>query len=254
MVEVRREVVVTFDGSFDGYLCIIYAYYYEKILPLVIQDEYQSQLTLDSEIYFVDTDSDKAARVLKGIREKVSDDAARYVYNAFLSGEDDKYMPIFHYILLGFSVGHMVNSHLKEDCVRRVHKLARHVGRETHLLLGFCRFAEADNGVYYCVITPKNDVLAMVAEHFTQRFMNQAWVIHDKSRNQAAIYDGNTLVITAVPKNATVNYAEGERETQKLWSTFFNVLAIEARKNPKLQRQLLPLYFRKNMTEFNKLL
>jgi len=250
----RHEAVVAFDGSFDGFLCVVYAYFYEKIFPLVIQSEDQVQLTLDSDIYEVITDTDKAARVLKGIKNKISEDATFKVYYAFLSGAENKYMPIFNYILRGFTVGHMIDSHLQEDCVRAVHDLARHVGREAHLLTGFSRFAEADNGVYYCVITPKNDVLALVAEHFTQRFMNQAWVIHDKSRNQAAIYDGNSFVITDVPKNATVTYAEGEKETQELWTAFFKALAIEARKNPRLQRQLVPLYFRKNMTEFQQLL
>ena len=246
-------MVVVFDGTFDGFLCVVYAYYYCKVKPIVIQRADQVQLTLDSELYMVDTDPDHAARVLKGLREKVSEEAAHYVYYAFLSGEEDKYMTIFSYILRGFTLGHMVDSHLQEDCVRGVHKLAKHVGREAHLLTGFCRFAETDSGVFYCHITPKNDVLALLADHFCQRFMNQAWVIHDKSRNQAAIYDGDAFVITAVPREVNVTYAEGEKETQALWTMFFKTLAIEARKNPKLQRQLLPLYFRRNMTEFNEL-
>jgi probable DNA metabolism protein len=246
--------MVTFDGSFDGFLCVVYDYYYNKINPIIIQHQQQAQLTLEGETYEVITDNKKTTRVLNGLKEKISIESAYKVYYAFLSGEDDKYMPIFRYVQLGFKVGHMVDSHLQEECVRRVHKLSRHVGREAHLLYGFCRFSEADNGVFYCQVTPKNDVLALLANHFSQRFMNQAWVIHDKSRNQAAIYDGNSYIITFVPQNATVNYAEGETETQKLWAAFFKTLAIEARKNPKLQRQLLPLYFRKNMTEFNPLL
>jgi len=249
----RRDVIAVFDGSFDGFLCIVYAYYYYKILPIVIQREDQVQLTLDGEMYHVTTDSSHALRVMKGIQEKISEEAADHICRAFLSGEENKYITIFNYIKLGFSVGHMINSHLQEDCVRGVHSLSRHVGREAHLLSGFCRFAEANNGVYYCVVTPKNDVLSFLADHFSQRFMNQAWVIHDKSRNQAAIYDGNSYVIAAVPKDATVDYAEGEDEIQELWTTFFKTLAIEARKNPKLQRQLVPLYFRKNMTEFNRI-
>jgi probable DNA metabolism protein len=84
--------------------------------------------------------------------------------------------------------------------------------------------------------------------------MDQAWVIHDKTRSKAAIYDGNSYIITDVPKDTPVLYEEieEEQEIQELWITFFNNLAIEARRNYKLQRQLLPLYFRKNMTEFVK--
>jgi len=265
----NREVVAVFDGSFDGFLCIVYAFYYEKITPIIIQSEDQVQLILGGEEHRINTCSTQATRVFKGIRDKISEDAATRVYYAFLSGEDNKYMEIFRYIQLGFVLGHMIDSHLQEDCVRRVHKLAGHVGREAHLLFGFCRFAETSNkvspsqseeedfkllayasGVLYCAVTPKNDVLPLLANHFSERFMNQSWVIHDKRRHQAAIYDGKTYVISHVPHNVDVSYAENELETQELWRTFFKALAIEARKNPKVQRQLLPLYFRKNMTEF----
>jgi len=82
--------------------------------------------------------------------------------------------------------------------------------------------------------------------------MNQQWIIHDKHRNMAAVYDGREYIITGVPHNTAVEYEEGEDEIQELWVTFFNTLAIEARKNKKLQRQLLPLYFRGNMTEFTR--
>jgi len=243
-------VIVTFDGSFDGYLCVIYAHYYNKVKPIIIQPAEHAQLTLNEETLHIPTDMEQAARVLKGIRQKISDEAAGKVYYAFLSYDDDKYMALFEYIKRGFAIGHMIDSHLTEDCVRKVHKMAQHTGRESHLLLGFCRFAETASGAFYCEITPKNDVLAVIADHFSQRFMNQAWVIHDKRRGQAAIYDGKSYVIATVPREATVEYAPGEQETQDLWTAFFTTLAIESRKNPKLQRQLLPLYFRKNMTEF----
>jgi len=250
----RRDVTVVFDGCFNGFLCVVYAYYYGKISPIIIQRENQAQLTLDQEIYEVVTDNNQATRVLNGMKAKISNIAVNRVYNALLSYEDDKYMAIFNYVLLGFSIGHMVDSHLQEDCVREVHRLAKRVGGEAHLLLGFARFAETESGVLYAVITPKNDVLSLVADHFSRRLMNNAWIIHDKSRNQAAIYDGKSYVIADIPSDVTVKYAAGEKETQELWVKFFNALAIDARKNPKLQRQLLPLYFRKNMTEFNKLL
>jgi len=260
----QKEVIVTFDGSFDGFLCVVFAHYYDKVSPMQIQRHDQVQLTLDGEFLHVETDMKKAARVLKGLRNNVSEDAANHVYNAILSGKDDKYMAIFRYIQMGFKLGHMVDSYLQTDCVRRVHKLSRHVGREAHLLFGFCRFAEITAGgstaeadilarptnILYATISPKNDVLHMVADHFTQRLMNHVWVIHDTARHQAAIYDGKKYMITPVPQGTKVTYAAGEENIQDLWLAFFNALTIEARINPKLQRQLLPLYFRKNMTEF----
>ena len=41
-----------------------------------------------------------------------------------------------------------------------------------------------------------------------------------------------------------------KNEYQKLFQRFCESIAIEARVNPKLQRSMLPLRFRDNMTEF----
>ena len=246
----KPDVHVLFDGTLDGFMSVIYACYYEKIEPASIQSELRAQLALGDEPYFIETDRKRAAHVLAAIRQKISQEAASTVFYAFLSEDDERFMMLMRYIRLGFSVGHMVDSHLKEDYVKHVHKLAKAAGREAHLLYGFCRFAETKQGVYYCVVTPKNDVLSLLANHFSERLMNQAWIIHDKRRAQAAIYDGNSFIITAVPKDATVEYADDEKQIQELWVTFFNTLAIEARRNKKLQRQSLPLYFRGNMVEF----
>jgi probable DNA metabolism protein len=247
------ELSVLFDGTFEGFLCVVYAAYYEKISPAAIQIEGTEQLTLNEQPRYIETDDEKATRVYNAVRNKISYEAAEHIHNAFHSHEDARFMQILQYIRLGFELGHMVDSHLHEDFVRRVHTLSKNVGREAHLLYGFCRFSETKQGVYYCKVTPKNDVLTYLAAHFAQRLMNQTWVIHDKRRNKAAIYDGTSYLVTSVPASAAeISFAEGEEETQELWVAFFNTLAITERKNAKLQRQLLPLYFRPNMTEFNK--
>ena len=243
-----QEACLLFDGSFDGFLCVVYEIYYKKIIPINIQTE--AEITLAESLVTIKTNHSYAQRVFLAIKKKISDEAASKVYYAFLSFEQGRFMPIVQYIKLGFAVGHMVDSHLHEDCVRFVHKLANHSGKEAHLLFGFCRFEQTKQGVLYCKITPKNDVLPIVANHFSQRLMNEVWMIHDRVRNQAAVYNGNNFIIAQVPKDVVIDYADNEEEVQNQWITFFNSIAIEARTNGKLQRQLLPLHFRQNMTEF----
>ncbi|MCL1844823.1 MAG: TIGR03915 family putative DNA repair protein [Defluviitaleaceae bacterium] len=244
-------MVLTFDGTFDGFLSVVYAVYYEKLEPASIQIDGREQLSL-GDLRRIERDGEKAARVFGAIRKKISPEAALRVYYASMSADENRFLPILRYIQLGFAVGHMVDSHLHEKFVRDVHEFHKNVGREAHLLHGFCRFAETKQGVFYCPVTPKNDVLVLLVEHFIERLMNQAWIIHDKRRKKAAIYDGKSHVIAEVPADAAFTYADGEEETQELWVEFFNALAIKERKNKKLQRQLLPLYFRGNMTEFIK--
>jgi len=246
----KRDVSVLFDGSLEGFLCIFHAYYYEGMNPLIIQEEDSHQPTLDTEEYYVRTDIDQAHRVQLAIRKKISKDAEYNIANAFLAGEPDRFMALFRYVVLGFKLGRKLDDHLQEDCVLRVHKLSRYVGREAHLLTGFCRFAETEGQIYYCGIEPVNDVLQILAHHFSDRMMNQAWIIHDKRRDKAAFYNGEEYVVAHVPKDANIRYSDSEEHIQDLWTTFFHSVNIKERKNPKVQRNLIPLYFRKSMVEF----
>ena len=249
----RRSVVVLFDGTYEGFLCVVYAFYYEGIMPLSIELRSNYQQSFDSEVYYADTDYDRALRVQQGIQEKISDSALDYIVRASLHGDNDKYMDMFKYLLLGFKVGADVDAHMQQDYVMKVHKLARMVGRESHKLIGFCRFAKTHSGVFYCVITPSHDVLNFLAEHFCQRMMGQPWVIHDKTRRQAAVYDGSAYTVVAVENDVEVQYSDDEAEVQDLWVNFFNTLAIKERTNPRCQRNMLPMYFRKNMVEFKQI-
>ncbi|MCL2049078.1 MAG: TIGR03915 family putative DNA repair protein [Defluviitaleaceae bacterium] len=254
---------VTFDGSFEGFLCVVYAVYYEKLAPLVIQIAGQEQLTLcDTPPVDIKTDDSRASRVYNAICEKIARDAGQRVYYAFLADDEGRLLAILQYIKLGFLVGGAVDSHLHEDFVARVHRLAKYVWREAHLLHGFCRFESvllnsgnaekpSESEVLYAPVTPKNDVLVLLAQHFCERLKHRAWVIHDKSRNKAAVYDGHTYTIVTVPAGeANIVHTSDEAQTRELWTAFFNAIAISERKNPRLQRQMLPLYFRGNMTEF----
>ena len=248
MVE-HRDYNVVFDGSWNGFLCVVYAYYYDGVNPLIIQTEEDCQAMLETEAFYVATDDAKAARALGGIKKRICDDAAGKLYGAYLSGEDEKYMDMFRYVLLGFKKGAAVVDNLQEACVKRVHKLAGYVGRESHLLSGFCRFAETRQGVYYCAISPTNHVLGNLAEHFKDRFLNHAWVIHDRRHGLAAVYDGYEYVIAEVPKDAKIQYAEAEEEFQDLWQAFYDTIAIKERATYKRKRQVLPLKYRGMMLE-----
>lgn len=243
--------LLSFDGSYEGFLCIIHDHYYKKITPSSIQTDLALQQALDADEYHVSTDYKKAYKVLQGIRSKISTQAENYLFHSFLSEDNDMYMDMFNYVKLGFKVGCKVDFYMQKDYVLNVHKMARYVAKEAHLLCGFSRFLETKNKVFYCEVTPINDVLPLLAEYFIDRMKYQAWVIHDTKRNKAAIYDGSKYVIDYVPKNNIyLEFSDKEEYIQDLWRSFFNAVSIKERENKSLQRNLVPLYFRKNMTEF----
>jgi len=249
--KMRKQLDIIFDGTFEGFLSVVHAYYYEGILPRSIQciDAFQPSITQNE--YFIVTSNDNAKKVATALSKKISTDARRNVQYAFLSSASDRYDLLFQYIITGFKIGHTIDNHLQNEIVLRTQKLAREVGREAHRYTGFCRFEETAQGIYYCGIDPVNHILSVLANHFTDRMMNQSWVIHDKKHHQAVVYDGHDCAFVNVNANqAPPMAAANEQEIQNLWTMYFNTLAIEARKNPKLHRQILPLRYRSEMTEF----
>jgi len=246
----RPDICGIFDGSLEGFLSVIHEHYYRKMDFLYICEEAEYQQALDAEYVFVSTDYPKSRKVFEAVRNKISPRAESNVYHCYLSADKRKYMAMYDYLLLGFRVGADVDKHLQNDSVLLVHKLAGHVGKEAHLLKGFCRFRETAQGVYYASISPENNPLPILAEHFRERLMNQAWIIHDQSHGMAAVYDGKDYIISEVPVNIDIEQADRDENYQELWRAFFNTIAISERKNSKLQQRHIPLRYRKHMTEF----
>jgi len=246
------SVCVLFDGTFDGFLTIIHAHYYDRLEPDYIFESGSYQQTIGSSYVNVEADAIKSEVVFRAIKEKISPDAASSVYYSFLCFEPDRFMNIYRYILLGFKTGADVDAYMKYDYVIYVRRTAKYVGGEAHLLTGFCRFTETERGVLYAKIGPNNNVLPLVANHFADRLMNEQWIIHDEKRKTAAVYDGSEFVITDVPDEINVAGNASEDGYRKLWRTFYDTIAVESRVNYKLQRNHLPLRYRKYMTEFNR--
>lgn len=240
-----------FDGTFDGFLTIIYGHYYSNWQPLDITDQDFYQQSLNTDYFFVTTNTQQSERVNTALTKKISNEFHENVCVSFLSASDQRFMPIYQYILKGFESGKIIDKHTHIDCVWEVQSLAKTVLREAHLQKEFIRFKETKSGVFYADISPKNNVLPILADHFRDRF-NFPWIIHDVSRKTAILYDLKECVMTDVDSDAKVELSEYESYFQSLWQCFHNSIANPLRKNSKLQRQLNPLYFRKHMTEFNK--
>jgi len=244
----RRAVGVLFDGSFAGLLCVVHAYYYDRVLPLEIAEETAYQPTLGTEYVTIAADEDKAEAVLAGMRKKLAPDAVHNAFSAFLHNDATRYLSVFQYIIAGFYYGRALDAYEQLDYVLAVHRLAKHVGSEAHLLKGFVRFAKTKDGVFYADISPNCDVLHILAAHFAERLGNERWIIHDVRRGMAAVYNTREWEIMEAPAEAAAIMADGDGY-EALWAAFYDAIEIRERRNPKQQRRMLPMYFRKHMTE-----
>ena len=219
-------------------------------------DSEQRQMGLFCQYVSVARDLDKAEKVSRSIARKISSEAYYGVYRAALSFESDRADAIYRFLIEGFRVGADVIHRLQHPAVCRVFELSRKVGNETHMFLGFTRFAQWSNGVLFARLAPKCNVLPLVAPHFDDRMSGEHWMIYDEIRHKAAVHPagGSWFMVETVDVGweEWLQSMNDGQQWEDLWRTFVDHIAIEPRRNPGLQRNLMPLWYRKNMTEHQK--
>jgi probable DNA metabolism protein len=110
-----------------------------------------------------------------------------------------------------------------------------------------------EDGLLYAKIAPPRNVLPLLGKHFVKRLGTERFIIHDITRGWIVVYDGKSLQMHEVLDASVPRLHEDEKQFQELWRTFFHTVAIESRKNYKVQRNFVPLLYRELMTEFNTL-
>lgn len=170
----------------------------------------------------------------------------------------DKADCVYRTILLGFAMhdGHKVLSALGEPYVARVFELSRATSREAHHLLGFLRFRQLKSGILFSTIHPRNNVLPILGNHFSDRLPQERFLIYDEVRQTAVLHTPGKPYILAdasgIRQELSGEVSDEELQFQQLWCTFFDSVAIEARCNPRLQSQNIPKRFWQDTIELQR--
>ena len=138
--------------------------------------------------------------------------------------------------------------------VCRVFELHRRVSREARYFLEFLRFAQLDNGLLFSRIKPKSNVLSLISPHFADRLSGENWIIWDEGRDWISLHEKNKgwILSEADPEFLArlQSRQTDEYAWNRLWKTFHRTIAIRERENPNVQCTNLPLWYRRNLTEF----
>lgn len=198
-----------------------------------------------------------------------------------MSDDPDRAQIIYRFLILGFANGARALDYVSDDCVVKLHDIDRRVGREAYHWQEFLRFrvhhlqelqGEAvpsaglqvtggqDTELLTAVIKPHCRILPYVMPHYADRFAGASFLIYDESHDIAGLHGaGRPWVLVSgfavrYPQAETLlRDSDGEEEQmQELWRIFFRATDIPERANRGLQRNLLPLWMRRNMTEFQE--
>ncbi len=237
-----------YDGSFDGFLCCIYHNYKSKKASGIYEKEIY-QISMMNDYIIIDTNYSFAEIVYNAIETKISKEAMDMIYYVFLSCDKNKDNKLLKFIEFGFEKGKIALDMYTNEYVHPVRELYTRVAREEHSFLGLLRFSDIGD-VLYAKYNPDNNITALITEHFADRYKYEKFIIHDEKRRIASIYaNGRWEIIDASTIN-TITLTDNELMLQNLWKEYFTTLAIEGRKNIKLQNQKVPKKYRKNIVEF----
>lgn len=248
---------VLYDGSFEGWLCAVFDVYDYKLQDVEICKEARFKGNIFDAVHTIHYNEQHSQRIWKGLEKRLSGEALKEIYRAFLSEIDGIETVLLQYVQYAFSSSPSMEADFSHPAVLTVTTTAKKVWREKHRMEAFVRFQKTKDGLYYAIIEPDHNVLPLIAAHFAARYADQKWMIYDGRRKYGIHYDLHTVTNVAISfsgdagngKDISPAYDEQEDVFQQLWQQYFKSVNIVSRKNTKLHIQHMPRRYWKYLTE-----
>lgn len=208
------------------------------------------------EYRIVEETEQKALAVEKLIKKNLGMYAYRCIYYALLSADPERADAVLGTMQAARTIKDptKIMQYLSHPKVEKVFELSRTVSNEAHFYIELVRFRELANGVLFSEIEPKSQVLTCIADHFADRFPLENWMIYDRTHQLYLVHEVHKqwFLLQGVELNEELTHqlSEAEAGYADLWKSFCKTIAIEERKNLKLQRNHLPLRYRNCIVEF----
>lgn len=241
-------MILVYDGTFEGFLSLVYEVYYKKLKPIKIYKTLPNEMIFE-EILKINTSKDNAIKVLTAIKTKFPKELIQRILNIFMCDSKEFEMALLEYIIIGFKDFKQLYN-INNSCVFYLNSLEKELFRLVHKMYAFIRFEELEDGTLYGKIESKFNVVYFLGKHFLKRFNNQNFIIHDLDRKLAFVKIDEEFSIQEVAYFDEPIFSSNEEKFQKLWKSFFKGVTIKERINLKLQQNLVPLVYRTYMSEF----
>jgi probable DNA metabolism protein len=254
--------IFIYDGSFQGFLTVIYdaLFFNEDPDEIIVEGKNENELFAENK--YISTDTNKADKIIKSLTNKFNLEITKNIYYAFLSDIKNIEKYIFRYIKLSLEYGKDAQGFYSNEAVDFVYQAVKKVLSEKYKFYGILRFKLLNDGLFYASIEPDNNIISLLINHFKKRYSNQKWIIHDLRRNTGVFYDCKNArmisisdyekkLLTDDDETGASVYDEKEIEFQKLWKTYFKRISISERKNIRLQRKYIPIRYWKYLIEKN---
>lgn len=251
------DFTVAYDGSFPGFLCACAeALNAPEPVPRIVKAAIPE--TLFEERCMVKRDDDRAAALWTRLTKRAGPETMRTLLEAFLSDIPEADATTALAMKRVRAEGASALRDLSDPVMLALEKAARRAGMEAHMFCGLVRFSELSDGSWYAPVEPACDVLILIADHFAARFATMRFAIHDLRRGSAVLHEPGmpwSLVdafgLDTESGKIDALLSEYEHGIRQLWKLYFDTIAIESRRNPKLQSSKMPKHFWNLLTEMD---
>lgn len=255
-----EEKYIICEDSFEGIFTAIYDAYAlrEGHEHIHIQVGEEDNYRLFAAYLHSRPDSVKTVKVVRTLKERLGEEVYITLCRAAASFYPDKGEAVYRTVVEGITggCGRRVMENLRNPYVARTFELARRTANEAHREIEFLRFQELEQGILYAVIGPENNVVPMIMPHFTDRLAPENFMIHDEKRGVFGVHPAKEewYLVSGAERftQESLNRSENEWKYRELFTLFHQTIAIEERKNKRLQQGMLPLRFQDYMVEFSK--
>ena len=245
----KTSDIYIYDGFFSSLLNLINDLLKRNIKPFDICDHENEAPTLLNNVITLELSPNFDIKEMN-----LSSSILKTIYYVYLSEEKYKELIIYYFLLNAQKYQEKIFMMRNLKCVTKALKIAKYVSNENHKLKGFTRFKEINNHVLYAEISPTNNILPLLSNHFANRLKNEYWIIKDVGRNIYSIYDTIKYYIASGENISLkeINTDDTEQEMEALWQSFFDTIGIEARRNKRCQMNFMPKKYWKYIAEMRK--
>ncbi len=237
-------MLYVFDGTKQGFLTAFLLAFSDSNARMTCGE---TQMLLGEELQRVETDAEKAKKAEERLLS-FDRDCMHDLDVLLRSGMPDKAQIAFAYFRFLAQAKRPVRKQLANPAVFAAVECMKRVRHEIHIMHGFIRFMVTASGALYAPFAPDNDIADLLLPHFRARLPKYSVVLHDTTRQKAAVYDGKNSFIAPLHK-ADVLISADETAWQELWKNYYRAVNIPSRKRLKQMRGFMPVRYWKFLPE-----
>ena len=235
-----------YKNSFEGFLTAVFdAFYLRRTDIHLLSECAEPPLLFDCRT--VSSDSIKAMRVQKSIKQRLGTNTLWTIFTAWLSHDENIEDILLSYLRLAFKLGADISKMSQNDAVFKTISTSERVKREAHRFKEFVRFKKYKD-IYIADIFPDFEILPLIVRLFSERFNDQNFIIRDKHYHKALIYYDKRAVIADITEFWEPDDMDKD-EFEDMWRKYYSAMCIESRKSRRRMLSFMPLKYHRYMPE-----